>query len=201
MHVRRGDAGAVTLCRMSNGGVARTMGLSLRGHGIWYRFHGTRGLMENLRTGDHNMLRIQHEPWDLAEGDVTEKIYRPDFPVHADLAKKAGHGGGDFFVTHHFSEAIRRNEQPWMNVYRAIDMTMVGIQGWRSCLDEGRPYEIPDMSDESVRKRYENDDFSPFPEDRKPGQPWPSIKGEIKPSAEAIEYARTVWAEMGYRGE
>lgn len=201
LHVRVGDAGGIILCRMDNGAVARTMGLSLRGHSVWYRFHGTRGLMENLRTGAHDMLRIQHEPWDLREGDVTEKIYKPDFPVHADLAHRAGHGGGDFFVTYHFSEAIRTGEQPWMNVYRAVDMTMVGIQGWKSCLDEGKPYEIPDMRDESVRKRYENDDFSPFPEDRKPGQPWPSINGEHKPKPEAIEYARKVWEEIGYRGE
>ena len=200
-HAKRNDMGSVILCRMDNGSVARLMGLTMRGESIWYRFHGTRGLMENLRTGDRGNLRIVHEEWDRHEGDVGERIYAPDFPVHADLARQAGHGGGDFFTTYLFAEAIRSDEQPWMNVYRGLDMTMVGIQSWRSCLANGAPFEIPDFRCEDVRARYENDDWSPYPEDRRPGQPWPSIKGEIVPPAEAIAAAREVWRGMGYEGE
>jgi predicted dehydrogenase len=197
LHLRRGDPGAIILCRMDNGSVARLMGLSLRGHSVWYRFHGTRGAMENLRHGNQSMVRIVHEPWDMRPGDVREKIYLPEFPVQADLARRSGHGGGDFFVMYHFAEAIRTGEQPWMNVYRALDMTLIAFQAWRSCLDDGRPYEIPDFRDENVRKRYEQDDFSPFPEDRRPGQPPPSIKGDITPPPEAFEFAKKIWAEMG----
>jgi len=173
----------------------------LRGHSIWYRFHGARGLMENLRTGDQGSLRIVHEEWDRKEGEEAERIYRPGFPVQADLAKKAGHGGGDFFTNYYFAEAIRKNEQPYLDVYRGLDMTLVGIQAWRSCLENGAPFEVPDFRNESVRVDYEDDDWSPFPEDRRPGQPWSSIEGEIKPGKEAIEYARAVWREMGYEGE
>ena len=201
LHVRRGDPGAVIICRMDNGSVARLLGLNLRGHIVWYRFHGTRGLMENLRTGNRDMLRIVHEEWDRRPGDAAEKIYLPEFPDHADLARAAGHGGGDFFTNYHFADAIRRNEQPYLDVYRALDMTFVGIQAWRSCLDSGRPFEIPDFRDESVRTRYENDDWSPFPEDRGPGQPWPSIEGEIKPPPRAVAAARRAWDEMGYHNE
>ena len=201
LHVRVGDEGAVMLCRMSNGAMVRLMALSMRGHSIWYRLHGTRGLMENLRTGDTGMLRVTHEPWDRREGDVAEKIYKPDFPHHADVARSAGHGGGDFFVCHHFAEAVRKNEQPYLDVYRGVDMALIGMQAWRSCLENGAPHEIPDFRDESVRKKYENDDWSPFPEDRRPGQPWPSILGDLKPSKEALAYARQVWEEMGFEGE
>ena len=194
------DTGTVMICRMSNGSVARLMGLMMRGHSIWYRFHGTRGLMENLRTGNQGMLRVLHESWDCREGDRTETIYSPNFPVHRDLAAKAGHGGGDFFTIYYFAEAIRNNTQPYLDVYRGIDMTLVGIQAWRSCLAEGAPFEIPDFRDESVRVKYENDDWSPFPEDRRPGQPFPSILGELHPSEEGLEFARKVWREMGYEG-
>ncbi|MCC6444718.1 MAG: Gfo/Idh/MocA family oxidoreductase [Armatimonadetes bacterium] len=200
LHVKTGDFGFVAICRMDNGSVARLMGLTLRGEGIWYRFHGSRGLMENLRTGDRSSLRIVHEEWDRREGDVGEKIYAPDFPVHADLARRAGHGGGDFFTNYFFAEAIRKNEQPYLDVYRGLEMTLVGIQGWRSCLENGAPFEIPDFRREEVRKRYENDDWSPFPEDRRPGQPWPSIKGKVEPSPEAVAYARQIWEEMGHQG-
>jgi predicted dehydrogenase len=199
--VRRGDPGAVMICRMDNGSVARLMGLTLRGHSIYHRFHGTRGMMENLRAGDMSMLRVIHEEWDRRAGDVAEKIYQPDFPHHSRKARQSGHGGGDYFVLHHFAEAIRKNAQPYLDVYKALDMTFVGIQGWRSCLADGAPFEIPDFRNQSVRKAYENDRFSPFPEDRAPGQPWPSIKGELKPSEDAVAFARSVWAEMGYHGE
>lgn len=197
-HVRICDPGSVSICRMSNGAMSRIMGLSLRGHSIWYRFHGTRGLMENLRTGDTDMVRVVHEKWDRREGDVSEKIYRPDFPVHADLASSLGHGGGDFFTSYYFAEAIRKNEQPYQDVYWGLDVTITGIQGWRSCLANGASFDIPDFRDDSVRKQYESDDWSPFPEDRRPGQPWPSIKGEIKPTLDGIASARKVWSEMGY---
>ena len=87
---------------------------------------------------------------------------------------------------------------PYLDVYRGLDMSLIAMQAWRSCLNDGRPYEIPDFRDESARKKYENDDWSPFPEDRKPGQPWSSIKGEIKPSPEAVAFAKQVWKEMGW---
>lgn len=198
LHVRRGDPAAIMLCRMNNGAVVRLAGLFLRGHGNWYRIHGTRGLMENMRTGNRDELRIAHEPWDMKEGDEGEKIYLPEFPVHDELAKSAGHGGGDFFTSYYFAEAIRKNEQPYLDVYKGIDMTLVGIQSWRSCLSGGAPVEIPDFKNEEIRKQYENDDWSPFPEDRKPGQPFSSITGEITPSKEAIAYAKNVWKESGY---
>lgn len=198
LHVKRTDMASVILIRLDNGAMARLMGTGLRGHSVWYRFHGTRGLMENLRSGDSSMLRVVHEAWDRKPGDVAEKIYKPDFPEHADLAAQAGHGGGDFFVAYRFAEAIRTGEQPWMNVYRAIDMSIVGIQAWRSCLSNGAPVEVPDFRDEAVRQRYESDDWSPMPEDRKPGQPWPSIQGEIRPTHEAISAAGRVWKDLGY---
>ena len=197
-HVRACDPGSVSICRMSNGAMSRLMGLSLRGYSIWYRFHGTRGLMENLRTGNTDMVRVVHDKWDRREGDVSEKIYQPDFPVHADQAIELGHGGGDFFTSYYFAEAIRKNEQPYQNVYWGLDVTITGIQGWRSCLANGASFDIPDFRDESVRKQYENDEWSPFPEDRGLGQPWPSIKGEIKPSPKGIAAARKAWLDMGY---
>ena len=73
---------------------------------------------------------------------------------------------------------------------------MVGIQAWRSCLDNGAPYEIPDFRRESVRVEYEDDSWSPWPEHGGPGQPPPSINGYNPPSEKAIAYAREVWDEL-----
>jgi hypothetical protein len=202
--VPRGDPGSCILVRLANGAVVHVFGLKLRGHSVWYRLHGTRGQMENLRTnGEKGKLRIFHDWWDKEGDDVDEKIYTPEFPVHADLAKKAGHGGGDFFTNYFFAEAIRTGKQPWLNVYRALDMSLVAVQAWRSCLDEGRPYEIPDFRKKTPRKQYAEDHWSPFPKDRdkQPDQPPPSITGYNEPTKQQIAAARKDWKEIGYRGE
>jgi len=197
-HVRRNDPGSMILCRMDNGAVVHVFGLMLRGHSVWYRIHGTRGLMENLRTGNQSMLRVLHEAWDMKKGDLHERLYQPDFPVHADMAARAGHAGGDFFTTFNFAEAIRKGRQPWLNVHRGLDMSIVGIQAWKSALAGGAPVEVPDLRKESVRKKYEGENWSPYPEDKAPGQPPPSITGLNPPSKRQIAASRKVWKELGY---
>ena len=200
--VRQGDPGSTILCRMSNGATVIVNGLGLRGHSVWYRLHGSRGLMENLRHGDHGMLRVAHEPFDLTQpSDPTERLYRPQFPVYGDLAARAGHGGGDFFTNYFFAEAIRAGRQPWLDVYRGIDMSIVGIQAWKSCLANGAPFEVPDFRREAVRKKYEGEDWSPFAEDQRPGQPPPSIAGIRRITAAQRAAARAVWTKQGYAGQ
>jgi predicted dehydrogenase len=79
--VRVGDPGSVILCRMDNGAVFRIFGLTLPGHSVYYRLHGTRGLMENLRMGHQDLVRVVHEEWDRRPGEPAERIYRPDLPA------------------------------------------------------------------------------------------------------------------------
>ncbi|MGI6083193.1 MAG: Gfo/Idh/MocA family protein [Limnochordia bacterium] len=203
LSVRRQDAGAVILCRMDNEAVFRLFGINVPGHSVWYRLHGTRGLVELVRGKGYwgaGQVRLAHDPWDVLPGEEEEKVYTPEFPAWAEKAKQAGHGGGDFFTSYLFAEAIRKGEQPYLDVYRGVAMSVVGIQAWRSCLDNGTPYEIPDFKDEKSRAKYENDHWSPFPEDAGPGQPFPSIRGDIQPTPEAIAYARRLWEEeIGFR--
>ena len=91
----------------------------------------------------------------------------PIFPSHHNKATTAGHGGGDFFTTYHFADAIRTGEQPYLDVYRGIDMSLVGILAWRSALNDAAPVEVPDFRVESARQQYENDDWSPDPRRKK----------------------------------
>jgi predicted dehydrogenase len=204
MTVRVGDPGSVILCRMDNGAVFRIFGLVLPGHSNWYRLHGTRGAMELTRGGGYfgpGQIRVWHEPWDLQPGEEAERVYTPDWPEHGDLAAKAGHGGGDFWTNFHFTNAIRTGEMPFLNVYRGVAMSSVGILAWKSALEDGRPFDVPDFSDEASRQSYENDHWSPWPEHAGPGQPPPSILGTPTPGEEAIAFAREVWREIGYEGE
>ena len=126
--------------------------------------------------------------------------YTPDFPVMHELAMKSGHGGGDFLTLYHFADAIRKKKQPYMDVYRGVAMSIVGIQAYRSALAGGATVEVPDFRKEAVRKQYAKDDWSPDPARRKPGQPWPSIEGNKKPSAFALNYARKIWKKWDIKG-
>ncbi|MFH1008523.1 MAG: Gfo/Idh/MocA family oxidoreductase [Candidatus Latescibacterota bacterium] len=164
--VRRSDAGSVILCRMDNGAVFRIFGLILPGHSNWYRVHGERGAMEITRGPDYfgpGQVRIWHEEWDLKPGEVRERTYLPDWPEHGDLARKAGHGGGDFWTNFSFVNAIRTKTPPFLDVYRGVTMSSVGILAWKSALADGTPFTVPDFRNEVDRKKYEDDIWSPFP--------------------------------------
>jgi predicted dehydrogenase len=196
LHVRRNDPASVIMCRMDNEAVITLNGVILRGESCWWRLHGVRGYMENMRTGDTQMVRILHDSWDRKEHEKSEMIYKPQFSIHKELAEKAGHGGGDFFTSYHFARAIRGESPPMFDVYAALDMTLVGIQAYRSALEEGAPKPVPDFRDPTVRNKYKDDDWSPYDQDRKPGQPFPSYKGEVIPTKEQIASAEKVWDKL-----
>jgi len=201
--VRRGDPGSVILCRMDNGSVFRIFGLLLPGHSNWYRVHGTRGAMEITRGPGYfgpGQVRVWHERWDAQPGELLERAYVPDWPAHADLARQAGHGGGDFWTNFEFARAIRTGKPPFLDVYRGVAMSSVGILAWRSALKDGEPLEMPDFRKEASRGKYENDTYSPFPSHAKRGYKRlpPSILGTPKPPKKGIALAKKVWEKIGY---
>jgi predicted dehydrogenase len=198
---RRGDASSMIALRMDNGAVVKLLQVYLRGHGVWVRIHGSRGQMENLRHGNSNMVRLRREQYHERRVDPEEQIYLPDFPEHHERAKRAGHGGGDFFMNFHFADAIRKNEPPFLDVYRGVAMSIVGPLAFRSALDDSNTVEVPDFRKASVRRKYARDDWSPDPTRRKKGDPWPSVLGNVRPSGEALAYARKIWREQGYTGQ
>jgi hypothetical protein len=131
---------------------------------VWTRVHGTAGLVENGRA-DRGTVRLRRERFDKADGEPVERAYVPDFPRHHDAAVATGHGGSDYFVLLEFAEAVRAGQQPFFDVHRAVAMSSVGIQAWRSCLLGGVPQPVPDLRDPAVRDEYRQDRFSPDPAD------------------------------------
>ncbi len=195
--VRLGDPGSVILCRTDDGAVFRIFGLSLPGHSNWYRVHGTKGAMEIARGPGYfgpGHVRVWHEAWNRWPGQPLERSYLPEWPEHAELAERAGHGGGDFWTNFHFARAIRSGEAPFLDVYRAVAMSSVGILAWRSALQEGQPVQVPDFRDEAQRAPLEADTWSPWPggDPRAPS----SIHPSREPGAEALERARRIWADL-----
>ena len=200
--VKVSDPGCVILCRMDNGAVFRIFGLVLPGHSISYRIHGTHGAMESLRGPGYfgaEEIRIWHEDFDCPPGQPTDRSYVPDWPEHGDLARKTGHGGGDFWTNFHFARAIRSGEQPFLDVYRGVAMSSVGILAWKSALQDGQPFDMPDFRDEPSRSRYADDHWAPWPGRKAGPQVPPSILGLRQLSEEALASARRIWAAMGYK--
>ena len=193
---RKQDAASMIALRMDNGAVVKLLQVGLRGHSGPTRIHAARGFLGDA-GGNVTLIREQfHEP----VVHPKSMTYAPEFPAMADLASSSGHGGGDFYMMYNFARAIRTGKQPFMNVYRGVAMSMVGILAWRSALNDSNTEIVPDFSKELVRKRYENDDWSPDPARRKPGQPWCSIEGDKKISPFALKYARNIWKKAGYKG-
>jgi len=201
---RLGDPTSVILCRTDSGAVFRLFGLSTPGHSNWYRMHGSRGAMEITRGPGYfgpGQVRVWHEDYDLRPGELRDRVYTPEWPEYGKLADRAGHGGGDFWTSFHFSRAIRSGEQPFLDVYRGVNMSSVGILAWKSALQEGVPHAMPNFRDEASRAPYADDDWSPWPKDAREGQPPPSILGRVTLSEEATARAREVWRSVGYHGE
>lgn len=198
---RVNDAASVIILRMDNGAVVKLLQVGLRGDGVWVRLHGTRGQMENLRHGDTRMVRLRREQYHEEDREPRDQIYLPEFPEHHEEATRAGHGGGDFFMNYHFAQAIRTGKQPFLDVYRGVAMSIVGPLAYRSALAGSATLEVPDFRREGPRRKYAKDDWNPDPTRRREGDPWPSVRGEVKPSKKGLEYAREIWRRMGYEGD
>ncbi len=194
MRIRKGDRAGMIVCRMDNDAVVKLLQGGLRGGHSMRIIFGSRGMMETANDGSGRLL-LRQQDWDTEDGQKFFKAYVPQFPIYHETALQAGHGGSDFFVDYFFAEAIRKDQQPFMDVYRGIDMSIIGILAYRSALNDSAPEVVPDFRDETVRKRYENDDWTPDPEKRKPGQPFSSILGDIQPLDDALKFEQLVREE------
>ncbi|MFP4028552.1 MAG: Gfo/Idh/MocA family protein [Candidatus Brocadiia bacterium] len=196
------DVGDVILARMDNGAVFRIWGLMLSSiHRVKYEIHGERGLIRTAEPNHWTNVHIHHENWLREKGQRTDVTYAADWPEHGDMADRSGHGGGDFWMNFHFGNAIRSGQSPYLDVYRGVAMAAVGIGGWKSCLQNGEPFQIPNFRDEKDRSQFENDDWSPFPGDAGPQSVPPSIQGYIEPSDEVKDEAMQMWQDQGYKKE
>ena len=201
---RQQDVGGLIIARMDNGAVFKLLQGGIPGHSIYYRLHGERGLMETGRGPGYwgpGGVRVVLDEWDPKPGEATERVYDPRFPDWAKDAASAGHGGGDYFTNHHFAQAIRTGEQPYLNVYRGVALSVVGILAWKSVLDNGNSDAVPDFRREESRRACESDRWRPLDPDD-PSAPPVSSRGKPRDLIpESLREAREIWERMGYRGD
>ena len=155
------DALAMMNIITDKGALFRATGCTAMASRSGYRIVGENGSCETGRSLGENVY-LTYQPWLIPEGECEYKVYKPNLPDHSG---SAGHGGGDFYTCYHFMRYLVRGEAPFFDVYRSCAMSAVAIYGWRSCLEGGKPYRIPDFRDPADREAVRGDDLTPFPDE------------------------------------
>ena len=157
------DSVGVMLLQMDNGAVFRINGSShIAPKGNWYRISCSEGGAETLR-GESKKVRLAYNSWSVPEGAEPSSTYEAKWASDGEIADQNGHGGGDYWVVREFIESIRKGNSGRLDVYHAVAMSAVAILGWRSVLNSSKRYAIPDFTRESRRRKWENDNLTPFP--------------------------------------
>ncbi|MBR5869252.1 MAG: hypothetical protein IKZ21_07375, partial [Clostridia bacterium] len=158
---RSGSAG-MEVMELDNGGIARSLNGNLKHpYEASFRVIGSRGTLE----GDSSHLRSLRYTggFDYDIRDVAlhhrEYKYRPN-GVEGHVAN------GDFAAFGYFIGAILGDEEGKtysIDLYRALDMALPGLLAFRSIVDHGMPYAVPDLRDLRVRDAYRNDHYATDP--------------------------------------
>jgi predicted dehydrogenase len=153
--VYENEASTITLCKMRSGGLVklRLDMLSDRPHAMTnYQLQGTDGAYESARAqGDTDRIWLRSlckdaDAW-LPLRDL-EADYLPTMWKEAgETAKRAGHGGGDYFEIVDFVDAVLGRRAPDIDIHAAMDMTLPGLISQQSILQESRWLEVPDSRD------------------------------------------------------
>lgn len=145
----------VTLCKMKSGGLVklRLDMLSDRPHSMTnYQLQGTDGAYESARAhgGTHRIWLRSHckdaNTW-LRLEELEEEFLPEMWKQASETAKRAGHGGGDYFEIVDFVAAIRGVRPPDIDIHAAMDMTLPGLISQQSILQESRWLDVPDSRD------------------------------------------------------
>ncbi len=199
---REQDLGGIIMVKMNNDAVFKLIQGIMPGHSILYRLHGEDGAMETGRGPGYwgpQSVRIWHEDYELKPGQLPERIIYPQFPKWATAAVEAGHGGGDFFTNYYFAQAIRTGKQPYLDVYRGVAMSVIGILAWKSVLNSNNSYDVPDFRNEKARKLVEKDHWQPM-DIANPKSPPLNSRGKRHVVPSALKDAQKIWKKMGYPG-
>ncbi len=158
-----GDMVSVILTEMDNGAIFRTTACGAIGPmGKWFRLSCENGTLETVR-GDQDSIKFDYNPWSKPEDTELSGTYDARPTVISEAQKAAGHGGSDYSLNMMFIDFLKGKVEPFFDVYRSTVLAAAGIMAWRSVLDNGNGYDVPDFRDKAVRDRYRNDFLTPFP--------------------------------------
>lgn len=164
------DSAGILLIQMENGVVFRVTGSTQYGpHASSLRIACTRGNAETVRYRKEE-VSLTFNPWDLPEQMAACGPHISYSPPQSAAVSQAiskglstkGHLTTDYCTVRNYITEILEGRVPDMDVYRSTAMSAVAILGWRSVLNDGQQYDIPDFRDPAAREQYRNDDLSPW---------------------------------------
>jgi len=149
------------------------------------QLQGTDGAFESGRGGPCDRSKIWlrslskqvkwHDFEELAEIDEFARRYVPeDWREFTEQARRAGHGGGDYFVVRDFVRSVRGEIECPIGIHEAMDMTLPGLVSQRSILRGGAWMDVPDSrkwTDEPPRPQLQ----MLWPKDRLDSPPSPVL--------------------------
>ena len=142
----------VMLCKMRGGGLVkiRVDMLSDRPHAMTnYALQGADGCYESARAhGERHRIWLRTKSREPNQWLDLESLYESYLPLSwvemEELAKQAGHGGGDFFEILDFVDALQGKRALTIGIHEAMDMTLPGLISQKSIAEEGRWLDVPD---------------------------------------------------------
>ena len=151
----------IEMVTLENGGIIKSIHGGLYKNSVWYSIYGSKGRMESAREDaelkDVSTLYTNCDNYSGEYGSRYLEVSKPD-QGQGDKASGFGHGRSDYYSMWHFVEKVKGNpEADTIDVYEAMDMFLPGMFAYRSILDGGKPKEIPNLRDKSVREMWRND--------------------------------------------
>lgn len=107
----------------------------------WYRVIGSKGSVETHRSDADQMKWLK----DLSSGTPEEVWWDWDRTALPPEALASGHDGADYHPIQRFLSAVRNQDQPEMDVYRAADSAAPAIAAAASAAAQGAPQTVPDF--------------------------------------------------------
>ncbi len=166
------DGAAYMFCEMDNGMVAVCTGCTAAASD--YSRYRIVGDDAGIEGGGHTegVRMFWHTYTKPANEEERIKHITPDLASMGEKAARAagsGHGGGDWWIVDNMLEYFVNGVEPFFNVYRGVAMSAVAILGWKSCLNHGENFRIPNFRSLKERDLVRDDDLTPFPGDN--GEP------------------------------
>jgi len=127
---------------------------SPRPAGSWAELQGTKGSYDDSPGGEVVYLEGRSpshrwEPLAKYQGEFEHPFWRKE----GELASKAEHGGGDYFVLREFFSALAEDREPPIDVYDAVAWSAILPLSGDSMNKGNNPLEIPDFTKGAWKSR------------------------------------------------
>lgn len=167
----RNGSGAMEIMELDNGAMAKGCnGNYRRDYNLEYRFIAEHGTIESDPYHFGRIRMAKHNPKDGSYTIHTlDKPYTFDafsFPKPENIGNMGDFELADTYLINTFICAIMGDEKAKryvIDVYRALDMSLPGLLGFRSILKGNNAVEIPDLRDVKEREFWRNDNISTDP--------------------------------------